>query len=201
MTLEENWTQLCTSQNLDGEAYWKTLEESYSRNQLAYHNLNHIADCLAKFRKATHLATDPVAIEFALWFHDIIYDPKAADNEEQSARVAESFLLHSPLTEKVSELILDTRHQQEPQSNDGKLICDIDLSILGSDPQCYDAYSKAIRDEYSWVASADYRVGRSKVLQNFLNRGQIYAIPDFQERYEQQARTNLKKELASLPSS
>ena len=198
MSLQQDWNQLCASLNCDGEDYWTTIEESYSKNQLAYHNLQHIADCLRKFRAAQHLAEDPVAIELALWFHDIVYDPKAPDNEEQSAHVAAKFLLDSPHTSKVTELILDTSHRGEPQSNDGKLICDIDLSILGSDPESYRAYAEAIRKEYSWVSSADYTLGRSKVLQNFLNRENLYSVPHFQDRYEQQARSNLSQELQAL---
>ena len=142
-----------------------------------------------------------MAVEFAIWFHDIVYDPKAPDNEEQSAEVAASFLAGSPLAGKVAELIIDTSHRQEPQSNDGKLICDIDLSILGRTPTSYRAYAESIREEYSWVSSADYTLGRSKVLENFLNRERIYSLPFFEEKYEQQARSNLSNELKSLASS
>ena len=198
MSLQDDWNQLCASMNHDGEDYWGTIAESYSKNQLAYHNLQHIADCLSKFRAAQHLAEDPVAIEVALWFHDIVYDPKAADNEEQSAHVAARFLLDSPLASKVTQLILDTSHRGKPQSNDGRLICDIDLSILGSDPESYRAYAEAIRKEYSWVSPADYTLGRSKVLQNFLKRESLYSLPYFEKKYDQQARVNLQQELQLL---
>ncbi|MGJ8726493.1 MAG: HD domain-containing protein [Roseibacillus sp.] len=200
MSLQEEWNTLCTSLNLDGLHSWTKIEESYSKNQLAYHNLTHIADCLSKFRASQHLAQDPAAIELAIWFHDIVYDPKASDNEEQSARRAESFLLDSPLTTRVTELILDTSHRQEAETSDGKLICDIDLSILGSDPKSYRSYADAIREEYSWVNSTDYMLGRSQVLENFLNRKRIFALPYFEEKYEQQARLNLSEELESLTS-
>ena len=198
MSLQEDWNKVCASIEHNDEQSWASVEEAYNKNQLAYHNLTHIADCLRKFRDSNHLAQDPLAIEVAIWFHDIIYDPKASDNEEQSACVAKSFLLDSPLAHKVFELILDTSHHQEPQNNDGKLICDIDLSILGSDTEDYLAYAKAIREEYSWVSSTDYTRGRSKVLENFLSRERIYSLPFFEEKYEQQARSNLSQELESL---
>ena len=115
--------------------------------------------------------------------------------------MAASFLAGSPLAEKVAGLIIDTSHRQEPQSNDGKLICDIDLSILGRDPTSYCAYAESIRQEYSWVSPADYAIGRTKVLQNFLDREHLYSLPFFNEKYEQPARSNLSQELQSLASS
>ena len=85
MSLQENWNRLCVSLNYDAQRYWAIIEASYNKNQLAYHNLDHIADCLNQFYSSQHLAEDPTAVEFALWFHDIVYDPKAPDNEEKSA--------------------------------------------------------------------------------------------------------------------
>ena len=198
MSLNHKWLSFCKSNGFAEQDSENILTKHYIQNELAYHNLEHIADCLKEFEKHQKLAEDPIAVELAIWFHDAIYDPKAKDNEERSALMAQDFLSDSPLAKTVAELILDTKHQARPQTNDGQLICDIDMSILGREPAIYQRYSQAIRKEYSWVSNEDYSVGRRKVLDNFLAREHIYYLPVFVEKYEEQARSNLTFERGSL---
>ncbi|GHC63968.1 HD domain-containing protein [Roseibacillus persicicus] len=198
MNLTAAWVRLCQAARFDNNDYFAALSEAYTRNSLAYHNLAHIEDCLLKYQKFSHLAHDPLAVEFAIWFHDIVYDPKARNNEEQSAVVAKEFLRGHALADSVAELILATRHQEPLGSLDAQLICDIDLSILGSDSPTYHIYAEAIREEYAWVAPDDYKIGRAKVLEDFLSRPRIYQHAEFRKKYERQARLNLKEELNSL---
>ncbi|MEL6822943.1 MAG: hypothetical protein AAFP70_14375, partial [Calditrichota bacterium] len=91
-----------------------------------------------------------------------------------------------------------TAHQTSPKSTDEKLIVDIDLSILGSAAERYDAYEKAIRKEYRLIPSRMYVSGRIKVLEHFLNRQVIYSLPEFQELFESRARENLQRAIAQL---
>ena len=55
-----------------------------------------------------------------------------------------------------------------------------------------------IRQEYAWVSEQDYRIGRSKVLQSFLQRKVIYQTDYFRKRFEQQARMNIQTALEGL---
>jgi len=64
------------------------LERAYSSSSRFYHNFDHIANCLAEFDTARHLASHPYELEWALWFHDEVYNPQASDNEEESARMS-----------------------------------------------------------------------------------------------------------------
>lgn len=59
----------------------------YSEPHRHYHNFHHIADSLAEFDRARHLAREPLAVELAIWFHDTVYDTRAGNNEEQSAEL------------------------------------------------------------------------------------------------------------------
>jgi len=70
------------------EPIFSNLQTRYSEPHRAYHNLEHIRDCLAQFDRARHLAVYPAELELALWLHDIIYDTHASDNEEKSAQWA-----------------------------------------------------------------------------------------------------------------
>ena len=95
-------------------------------------------------------------------------------------------------------MILITKHVQPPTSPDAQLILDIDLSILGQLPELFETYEKRIRLEYSWVSAEDYKIGRAKVLNSFLDRPLIYNTDRFVKLYEHQAIENIIKALSAL---
>ncbi|MFN8441495.1 MAG: hypothetical protein U0175_12020 [Caldilineaceae bacterium] len=173
----------------------------YSTPDRAYHNLAHIEACLTEFEAVKSLASDPVALQAAIWFHDVIYDPRSHDNEERSADFAAEQLrslgMDEAQLEQVKQLILATKHDRSV-IGDATMLVDIDLSILGKPAEEFDRYDAAIRQEYQWVAEDAYRVGRAKVLQKFLDRPSIYQTDYFRIRYEAQARINLQRAIKQL---
>ncbi|MDC9575719.1 metal-dependent hydrolase, partial [Pseudoalteromonas sp. GABNS16A] len=149
-----------------------------------------------------HLAEDPLCIELALWAHDVIYDPRASDNEARSAdwfaqQFADSILTNSQRA-RVHELILATIHPHPHTDPDMALLQDIDLSILGADAELYDRYEGWIRQEYKFVPEAGFRKGRSTVLRSFLDQDVIYHTAELRERLEMLARDNLSRALGKL---
>jgi predicted metal-dependent HD superfamily phosphohydrolase len=198
MILQARWLSLCLELGLDGQLQWDLIIQSYRTPGRAYHNLNHIADCLSKLDSHAALAADRGALEFAIWYHDVVYDPRAADNEERSAAMARSFLAGNSIAQAVSRMILATKHGPPPEPGDPQLMCDIDLSILGRSREAYASYAQAIRAEYFWVSNKDYSLGRAEVLRGFLERETIFATPPFRDLYEEPARTNIAWELAAL---
>jgi predicted metal-dependent HD superfamily phosphohydrolase len=196
--LEKRWLALCGQAGLDGGVAWRELSDAYGNPARAYHNLHHLADCLLRFDEHVHLAADPVAVEFAIWFHDLVYDTHAADNEERSAAAAAEFLSSVAIGNTVAELIRATRHDGRPGSSDAALVCDIDLSILSRDPVAYDVYARAIRQEYGWVPLSEYVAGRTRVLEAFLARSSIFALDEMEKLYGEQARANLRREIRDL---
>lgn len=91
-----------------------------------------------------------------------------------------------------------TEHRKQPPAGDLEIIVDIDLAIFGASPDVYAVYASNVRREYSWVALDDYRAGRSRVLQGFLERGHIYNAACFRAEYEMLARENIQLELSQL---
>jgi predicted metal-dependent HD superfamily phosphohydrolase len=178
------------------------LESAYAEPGRAYHNSQHIADCLALFDEVRALAQRPGEVEAALWYHDVIYDPRAHDNEERSADWAAHDLkgvdASAQAIERVVALILATQHRGEPKLPDAELLVDIDLSILGRDEVAFAEYDRAIRVEYAWVPEDQYRAGRAAVLRKFLERPVLYRTAPLRERYEAAARRNLAMAIASL---
>jgi predicted metal-dependent HD superfamily phosphohydrolase len=142
------------------------------------------------------------ALALAVWFHDAVYDPRAADNEEQSAAVAQRLLapwVAPPVLAETARLILLTkRHETTPEDGPGHILLDADLAILGAGPAEYDCYAEAIRREYAWVPEADYRAGRKRVLERFLLRPRLYYTDRMRARAEAPARENLHGEVGRL---
>ena len=141
------------------------------------------------------------ALELAAWGHDLIYDPRANDNEQRSAEEFDTWLAAQgapdDLRRTVRALILATRHTAPPSGRDEALFVDADLSILGANSEEFGVYDRAIREEYAHVPDDVYRPGRAQVLRHFLNRERLYTTPEFSE-LETLARKNLQRALARL---
>ena len=179
------------------------LQTAYAQSQRYYHTQQHLQECLTLLTEVEHLAAQPAELALALYFHDAIYDHQAYDNEAKSAAWAERVLTqcHASLTlvQRIKQLIMATQHHQiAADDNDGQLLLDIDLAILGQEPTRFNEYEQQIRQEYLWVSEQDYRVGRAKVLTEFLQRKAIYQSDYFRKRFEQQARLNLSKQTRVL---
>src|SRR5688572_26821269 len=100
MNLSESWKTCWQIVAVRGEPknLYARLMAAYGEPHRHYHNLQHISDCLAEFDRARHFVREPEAVEMALWFHDAVYDPKAPDNEERSADLAEACLVEGGLS-------------------------------------------------------------------------------------------------------
>ena len=184
--------------------WYDRLTKAYAEPQRHYHNHQHIAECLAEFDQARHLAKAPVAVELALWFHDAVYDPKAGDNEERSAALARQCLgeceVADSLSGAVARLIMATKHHDAESDVDAQLTVDVDLSILGRDEKRFNEYEEQIRREYAWVSAAVFGAKRAEILQHFLDHGRILGTDWFHHKYEEQARRNLEASIRRLKS-
>jgi predicted metal-dependent HD superfamily phosphohydrolase len=173
------------------------LIERYGNPNRHYHNLAHIAAVLGTL---DFLGDVGVALEFAAWYHDAVYDSRSSDNEERSADLAQTALRELGMPpESIAEIgrliLLTKSHEVAADDDAGRRLIDGDLAILGEEPSVYDHYAEAIRREYAWVPEEAYRAGRSGVLEKFLARPRLYFLLT---RAEKPARENLMRELKSL---
>ena len=167
-----------------------------------YHTLDHIRSVLDTIDALWPDA--PPALQLAASLHDVVYDARAADNEERSADYARAILQNlgiSPtVIDETARLIFLTRsHETDLDDRAGRTLLDADLAVLSADGPTYDAYAVAIRREYAWVAESDYRAGRRRVLERFLVRPHIYLTMEMAEA-EPKARDNLRREIQRFGS-
>jgi predicted metal-dependent HD superfamily phosphohydrolase len=206
MTERERWTETWNRLGaVAPEALLAELVGRYSEPHRFYHTLQHLRECFSVLEPASHLAGRLAEVQLALWFHDAVYDTRAQDNEEQSARWAEQSLVaagaSSDAAAQVRELVLATKHHAVPQGEDAKLLVDVDLSILGAAEPRFAEYERQIRQEYEWVPEDAFRQRRARVLASFLDRSSIYSTAWFAARLEEQARKNLSRSLKELLSN
>ena len=203
--LNQKWQQCWTDRSLvvEIDLLFERLVNAYSKSDRYYHNLNHISHVLTTIELFDLELQDPVAVKLAAWFHDFVYNPQSSDNEVQSAELAKELLIElnvsTELIDRIQQLIFATQgHQIDPDDADRCIFLDADLAILGTDPTQYQDYARSIRQEYSWVSDVEYKLGRTKVLESFLQRDRLYCTDLLFAELESIARINMKQEIAEL---
>jgi predicted metal-dependent HD superfamily phosphohydrolase len=200
--LKQIWVQLClqfTQNNPLVEQEWLFIQQSHSEKGRHYHILNHLHYMFLQLELVKNETDNLLALSFAIFYHDVVYNAKRKDNELASAEIAceKLALLNVPseiiaLTEKH---ILATQHHKLSSENDTNTLLDLDLAILGDTPENYKTYTQNIRKEYAMYPNFLYKPARKKVLKHFLQMEHIFKTPYFTQHFEQQARANLQSEL------
>ena len=198
MDLQDTWTRCFAELGAaPPEGAFADVTARYGEPHRAYHTVQHLHECMGLWRDTQASAE----IGLALFYHDAIYDTHAADNEERSAQLAVD-VLSSALPQaniaQIGALILATKHAAAPETDDAKLLVDIDLAILGAEPARFDEYERQVRVEYGWVSDDAFREGRARILRHFLERPVLYSTADLRRRLERRARNNLWRSLAAL---
>ena len=178
------------------------VQTRYKETHRRYHTPVHIAHCLQQFDAARGLMDNANAVELAVWYHDVVYDIGADDNE---ARSAEFFVRHAngvlndKLTETVHELIMVTMHLCSlPASTDQAFLVDIDLSSFGLPWERFLRDSVAVRDEFPDISDEAFYPRQQKFLGALLGREHFCFTEFFRHRHERQARDNISAYLQML---
>lgn len=179
----------------DTSDVFASIEAAYREPHRGYHDLTHIEHCLRVLDSVSLRA--PAEVELAIWFHDVIYEPKpGADNEARSAARARDACaqmgVRPDAAERVAKMVLASAdHQVTEDDGDLAAFLDIDLAVLGESPTLFEHFEVGVRREWSWVPDEIYAAKRSEILRGFLAREPIYRTPALRARFETQARANL----------
>ena len=110
------------------------------------------------------------SVVFAVFFHDIVYDPQSKDNEDKSSELFLSFyteaacqnldhsLVHNYIT--ATKTHYTNEHSQTSKqwgNTDMHIFLDLDMAILSVQSQDYDDYADRIRQEYCHYTEDTYR--------------------------------------------
>lgn len=185
------------------EVFDTVIAPRYAEPHRHYHTLEHVVACIETL-DSTMAQSESIAepeIELALWFHDIVYNPLAKNNEEESADLLLDVGRGLHLPEKTlliaADIIVYTKHAM-PVSNKPasyQYAIDADLSILGESESIFDKYEADVRKEYELVPDSVFWPTRCRILQGFLDKP-IYNTREFKAAYEEKARANLARSIA-----
>ena len=175
---------------------WDMIKRHYGEPHRFYHTLNHLNQCLGELDTARDIVEEFDATEMSIWFHDIIYQYGAKDNESLSAHTFRDLAApHMPadFVARVCEFILATKHTGNAQDIGEAYMVDIDLSGFGLPWEGYLADSNALRKEAPNVSDAQYYSGKLRFLDALLSWKKLFQTDDFNDRLESRARENIKR--------
>lgn len=190
------------------DARHAALRARYAEPHRAYHTEAHVRAMLAGLAELGAAVTHPDAVELAIWYHDAVYDPAAADNEARSeallrAEMAgladEALLAHAGLMIRLSATHALTPDVPDAWRGDCALFLDLDMAVLGAAPAQYAEYERGIAAEYVPVhGEAAYRRGRAAFLRASLDRPRVFLSDQFHASLDAPARANMAAALAGL---
>lgn len=183
-------------------ACWAAVRKAYVHPSRHYHTFSHLAEMIFRLQPLRQRGYNLNRFYWAVFYHDIVYEPGRKDNEERSAAIATEHLVAMGVRDKdlqwCAEAIIATASHQRHTDPSVNYLLDADLAVLGAPAPLYQQYSRQIRQEYSMFPDPVYYSGRAEVLNRFLNDPCLYKTIYFREQLEQQARINLAAELSDI---
>jgi len=185
---------------------------AYASPPRAYHHFGHVEAVLGHFDEVDRGPgwARPREAWLAILYHDAVYVPGRRDNEARSAEFAVAEIARwmpgaGVDSARVADLIaLTARHGslspadlgEGADGEDRRNLLDCDMAILGAAPAAFDAYDRAIAEEFRGVVPHWlYRIQRRRFLRGLLRRERIYLGDFFHRRLDAAARANLRRAL------
>ena len=188
----------------DSATIHQHLISRYQESHRHYHTLGHIQHCLDLFEQCKALASEPDALEIAIWFHDVILVSGRRDNESLSAKLyleLSDGAHRESLRQLVCRLIMATLHNADHLDDaDSIYMVDIDLSSFGLPWEEFLRDSLNLRSESPHLCDDDYYLNQTGFQRGLLARPRFFLSDFFFNRFENQARENLAGYFEYLPT-
>ena len=199
------WFDLCYRNHIqinEAVSMCNELIDAYNEPHRHYHTMNHVYSCLNLLDGLPVTGENKDMLEFAIWFHDLIYDSASQTNEQESATLAYNWLENRNVScaEEVKGMIeLSADYVNAQLTNETeKFFHDLDLAILGSPKVTYQEYATDIRREYEHMSDDEFAAGRSSFLTKMIEKQKIFQTDAFHDLFEEIARENIRNEIEQL---
>jgi predicted metal-dependent HD superfamily phosphohydrolase len=167
--------------------------------QYKYHNLQHTQEVVAAAQliatKSHLLDEDQEIVLVAAWLHDAGYCRRYDNHEEESIRLARSFLeeqrMDTPKIEKVLGCIRATRYPQQPHNLLEEVVCDADMYHITLDD--YFERAEQLRQELTNVKNKDISRGEWIATNREFMKSHLFFTPYGKTEMEAAKEKNIKK--------
>jgi predicted metal-dependent HD superfamily phosphohydrolase len=174
----------------------------YAQPHRGYHDTGHLDELIALARE--HTPNLDEAEQLALLFHDAVYVPGAphGDNERLSGLLMRATVatlgLAGPDLDRAARIIDATTHAVPPPAEAAR-VCDLDLWRLAAPWEAFQRHALGIRHEYLhlFANEAAFWTARKSFYETMLAKPRLFATDAFVEKFEAQARENLRRALLS----
>jgi len=174
----------------------------YAQPHRGYHDTGHVDELIVLAQ--AHTPDLDEAEQLALLFHDAVYVPGAprGDNERLSGllmRATVSGLGLAGLDLDRAARIIDATTHAAPPPIEAARVCDLDLWRLAAPWPAFQRHALGIRHEYLhlFADEAAFWRARRAFYQTMLDKPRLFATDAFVEKFEAQARANLRRALQS----
>lgn len=190
----------------DAEHWFDTVMGAHRAEGRHYHTARHVRWVVQHIRTLAPAAdvvdADLDIVVAAAFFHDVVYDPTASDNERASAAMARRALTDlgwpPEPTERAATMIEATAdHGADCSDRSMCVLLAADLGVLAAEPGAYSDYVRNVRKEYGHLDDTAWRQGRTAFVRAMLERPSIFPASLRLETWEKRARANLTAELAA----
>ena len=179
----------------------------YAQPHRGYHNAGHLDELIVLARE--HTPDLDEAEQLALLFHDAVYVPGApkGDNERLSAvlmkatvatltRADETLAVSASDLARAGRIIEATTHAGPPPAEAAR-VCDLDLWRLASPWEAFQQHALGIQHEYLHLVADEpaFWVARNAFYESMLAKPRLFATDYFVERFEETARSNMRRAL------
>lgn len=146
--------------------------EKWCESHRYYHNIDHLFDILDSLETEWSEGNIDIAeyqvLSVSALFHDVIYDPRSNQNEEESIKYYKDTV--TDIDQRVINVILSTKYRKEPDNRLPQIFWNIDNSILRSDINDLLEYEVRIRKEFQFVDYSVYKEERINFLKSCIGK-------------------------------